>query len=334
MVHLGARENDSEVSGMRGRFPFSLFRISLALFILTGGAVLFFIVWAGVQIAQHSREPIERFFEGSSTKQKRPIVIVHGLNRSGRMWVVPDDGHGNLLPGALSMVEFLRANGYPNIYLNTLPDTRNTSLLENARTLKGWIEQVKKRYRTERVDLLTHSLGALVARAYLQELDRKDGNPTGPVSYGQDVARLIMISAPHLGSPLADSVPPFLNWYARRTLREGGGTDLQRLNARPLPCGAEYHSILVSADNRERSRGWSFWRVMRVLLASARPEDGDGTLSLRSQNLTEAIGSGNHPCLMHLAHPVQVEGGIGHRDAPMSRTVQQTIIRILDAKDQ
>ncbi len=239
------------------RFLFGLMKAFLTLLILLGVTALVFIVWAGVRIAQHTRNPVERSYVGSSPKQPRPIILIHGLNRSGRMWVVPDDGHGNPMPGATSMANFLRTNGYPNLYLNTFPDTRNTPLYENAKILKGWIDEVKMRYQAEKVDVITHSMGALIARAYLQEMDRSDGGAANPIRYGRDVARLIMIAAPHLGSPLADSVPSFLNWYAQRTLRKGGGPDLQRLNSRPLPCGVEYQSILVSADPEDQNRGWS-----------------------------------------------------------------------------
>ena len=44
-----------------------------------------------------------------------------------------------------------------------------------------------------------------------------------PVSYGNDVGRLIMIATPHLGSPLADSFENIFDWYSVRTLKEGGG---------------------------------------------------------------------------------------------------------------
>ncbi len=300
--------------------------LGLLLFAAVGlGLVL---VWGAYRIAQHSRDPIERLYSGASPVQKRPIVLVHGLNRSGRMWAAADDGHGNPIPGAASMVESLKANGYPNIYLNTFSDTRNTSLLDNAKTLKKWVDTAKRRFGAERVDIITHSMGALIARAYLQEMDRKDGKRTRPIRFEKDVANLIMIAAPHLGSPLADSIPSFINWYARRLLLEGGGPDLRRLNSLPLPCESNYHSILISAAPGRRRR-WGFWRLVRYFIAFQRPIDGDGTVSLRSQNLERAADTGGCGAPRHFAHFLETEPGIRHRDATQSSAVQRKILEIL-----
>jgi hypothetical protein len=59
------------------------------------------------------------------------------------MWAVADDGHGNGIPETISMVDFLKSRGFPNIYLNTFADTRNASLVENAQVLKMWIDKTK-----------------------------------------------------------------------------------------------------------------------------------------------------------------------------------------------
>jgi pimeloyl-ACP methyl ester carboxylesterase len=304
--------------------------ILLALLLVLGGVALVFFIWVGVRIAQHSRSPAQYLYKGKSPKQRWPIILVHGLNRSGRMWMVPDDGHGNPIPGAVSMADFLRKNGYPNIFVNTFQDTRNTSLFENARILKKWIDTAKTKYGASKVDLITHSMGGLIARAYMQEMDMDNGARTAPIHYDRDVGRLIMIAAPNLGSPLADPFASILNWYAPRTLRTGGGPDLRYLNARPLPCGVWYSSILLSTNPGDSRRGFSFWRVIRFVLAFARPLDGDGTVGLRSQRLENAVNINHCPSNPLSAHRVQAEPGIRHRDAPMSPAVQGTILRILN----
>ena len=58
--------------------------------------------------------------------------------------------------------------------------------------------QDKKRFNAGKVDIISHSMGALVARAYLQEMDLKDGSRVSSLSYEDDVANLVMIAAPHL----------------------------------------------------------------------------------------------------------------------------------------
>lgn len=311
-----------------------LFKTLFAISLIIVSIALVLVVWAGIHIAQHSRYPLKRISTGKSLKQRKPLVLVHGLNRSGRMWMVADDGHGNPIQETMSMVDFLRKNGYPNIYVDTFEDTRNTSLLKNARTLKKWIGITKKRFNASKVDIITHSMGALVARAYIQEMDRDDGTPSERIRYNDDVSRLIMIAAPHLGSPLADPFAFILKWYAPRTLRAGGGPDLRYLNARPLPCSVRYGSILLSAKSGNSREGFSVWRVIRFILAYARPRDGDGTIGLLSQDLLNAVEQGICPSNLFSTHIIQSEERIRHRDASLSPSVQRQVLKILNEKEQ
>ena len=73
-----------------------------------------------------------------------------------------------------------------------------------------------------RADLVTHSMGGLMARQYLRN-DIDTGNKT-PNSYGLGtVRRVVTIAAPHLGTPIAsylagkfDTMPPsWKNWEAK-----------------------------------------------------------------------------------------------------------------------
>ncbi|MEE9256692.1 MAG: hypothetical protein V3V56_05945 [bacterium] len=304
-------------------------KISLGLFFLIVLGTGFLAAWGAYRIAQHTRNPVVRTYSGKSSLQRRPIILVHGLNRSGRMWTAADDGHGNRIPGASSMVDFLRASGFPNLYVNTFPDTRSTSLFQSAKLLKGWIGAARKRFNAGKVDIVAHSMGALVSRAYIQGLDKDDGDRVHPVDFGGDVSNLIMIAAPHLGSPLADSVPSFLDWYAQRTLSEGGGPDLRRLNLLPAPCGINYHSILISSAPGKRRFRWSFWRLMRFFLALRRPLDGDGTVSLQSQNMEAALRMDHCRRRRLFSHLVKTAPGIRHRDASFSSDVQQIVLKIL-----
>ena len=304
-------------------------KISLGLLFLIVLGTGFLAAWGAYRIARHSRTPVERIYAGKSSLQRKPIVLVHGLNRSGRMWTAADDGHGNRIPGASSMADFLRANGFPNLYVNTFPDTRNMSLFQSAKLLKGWIRAARKRFNAGKVDIVTHSMGALVSRAYIQGLDKDDGDRVRPVDFGGDVSNLIMIAAPHLGSPLADSVPSFFNWYAQRTLSEGGGPDLRRLNLLPAPCGVNYHSILISTAPGKRRSRWIFWRMMRLFLALRSPLDGDGTVSLQSQNMGAALRMDHCRGRRLFSHPVKTAPGIRHRDASFSSEVQKIVLKIL-----
>lgn len=58
--------------------------------------------------------------------------------------------------------------------------------------LKPWIAEAKRRTGKTKVDIVAHSMGGLVARAYIQSADFKN-----------DVDRLIMVGTPNQGSPMA-----------------------------------------------------------------------------------------------------------------------------------
>lgn len=58
--------------------------------------------------------------------------------------------------------------------------------------LKPWIDEAKRRTGKTKVDIVAHSMGGLVSRAYIQSSD-----------YQNDVDRLIMVGTPNHGSPMA-----------------------------------------------------------------------------------------------------------------------------------
>jgi pimeloyl-ACP methyl ester carboxylesterase len=288
--------------------------------------------WIFSRISNHSHPPVEKIYTGTSVKQRNPILLVHGLYRTGKIWMASGGRRGRVIPGARSMVEALQVSGYPNIYVNTFSDTRKTRFLDNANELKGWIDKAKKIFKARAVDIIAHSLGGLISRAYLQEIDFIDGSPARSVSYGNDVGKLIMIATPHLGSPLADSFENIFDWYSVRTLKEGGGPDLRLLNKRTIPCMVAYYSIVVSTDKSPRPARWSFWRFMRFLLSYSAPGDGDGVVGLKSQNF-KSVGPSqkcfHDPYELFL---VSTRKGFSHRSAVMSPSVQEVVLKILDQK--
>ena len=71
-------------------------------------------------------------------------------------------------------------------------------LRTQARRLRALLEEIGNRHPTARVDILAHSMGGLVARAYLAHV--ADGwDPALP-----QVEHLVTLATPHLGTTLAD----------------------------------------------------------------------------------------------------------------------------------
>lgn len=152
-----------------------------------------------------------------------------------------------------------------------------------------------------KVILVSHSMGGLAARQYLQGLAREpNGNPIG---YRDDVAKLITVGTPHKGSFWAEqchnnidifdffgftanvgackllSLPIDKNSVAIVDLQPGS-TALNTLNdvaSHPLPASVSYVSIIGA--------GQSTWSGIVDFI------DGDGIVSDHSQDLVNAIGN-------------------------------------------
>jgi len=67
--------------------------------------------------------------------------------------------------------------------------------------LKPWIDEAKKSSPTGKVDIIAHSMGGLVARAYIQGMARDEKGES--ITYGNDIARFAMVGTPNEGSSKA-----------------------------------------------------------------------------------------------------------------------------------
>lgn len=111
---------------------------------------------------------------------QRPVVLIHGVLVNDGVW--------------LFVRRFLARRGVAPVYtINYGPPLGDIEGF--AEQLHAKIEEVRAATRANRVVLLAHSMGGLVARAYL----RRHG--------GERVAKLITIGTPHHGSVLAFTFP-------------------------------------------------------------------------------------------------------------------------------
>jgi triacylglycerol esterase/lipase EstA (alpha/beta hydrolase family) len=113
-------------------------------------------------------------------RAERPVVLIHGVLVNDGVWLV--------------MRRFLRRTGVAPVYtMNYGPPLADIELF--AEQLHTRIEHILSATGAGRVVLVSHSMGGLVARAYL----RRFGS--------QRVDKLISIGAPHHGSVLAYTFP-------------------------------------------------------------------------------------------------------------------------------
>lgn len=146
-----------------------------------------------------------------------PVILLHGLfqNRSC------------LLP----LTWRLRAAGFDCVISINTPSWHDLELLTEQ--VRRTVEQVRAATGAERVHLVGHSMGGIIARNFLQ---LHGGAP--------DVARCVTLGSPHRGSKLAA--------FAVSRLGRGllpGSALLTRLNAAPLPEQVAFTAIYSRHDN-------------------------------------------------------------------------------------
>jgi len=150
-----------------------------------------------------------------------PVLFVHGFCSSADTWSdtlkqLPSRRYGDQagryfegstgtaqakVPGTSATKTFLidfsdLSGGFGSVAVANVPSRRKGG------ELKVVIDEIKRLTGAPSVILVAHSLGGLVARAYIEGIAY--GRSDGLIGYGRDVASLIMVSTPHQGSPLAN----------------------------------------------------------------------------------------------------------------------------------
>ncbi len=133
-----------------------------------------------------------------------PVVIIPGILGSAQHngeWLIDPITHAYD-----NLIDTLDANGYEKgVTLFPFPYDWRVSNRETAFLLKQKIDEIKIICGCDKVDVVAHSMGGLVARQYIQSDD-----------YGHDVRKLIFLGTPHLGAPKT-----YLMW-------EGGESDIDK----------------------------------------------------------------------------------------------------------
>ena len=123
----------------------------------------------------------------------KPVVLVHGWTSDSSTWF-DDENRSPLIDGLIGNAgpdDFRPWTfEYPNIDFVSLSGTGLSEAICYVLALSS----------CDQVDIVAHSMGGLVSRAYLQSrLDVIDEIGATPESYRGDVRRLVTLSSPHLG---------------------------------------------------------------------------------------------------------------------------------------
>ena len=196
----------------------------------------------------------------------KPVILVHGLWSNAAAWA---DWHGYLREAHTFAWEAFPVGENPSVAkMNTGDHLGNyeatNTVYQNAQELGKQIKWVREQKNAWHVDLVAHSMGGLISRQYIDTMMPQvfDGKP--------EVAHLVMLGTPNMGSPCADLVSPLFeffnqkNMHAMRELRPSVVADFnKRVTARR---GVKF-SILV---------GWAIPRTCQADL------QGDGVVSIGS----------------------------------------------------
>jgi len=253
---------------------------------------------------------------GAAERGGAPVLLVHGIAWDlgeedvtyGRLW---DDGSAP--PRWSGMIGFLDSKGltyggsiHPIGANVSLPERLDTNgvrvdpkkallfVLQFSRTantdgvgykaleLAESIKQLCRFTGAEKVRVVAHSAGGIVARAYLQ------GALPG-VRYRGDVERLVTVATPHLGSTVAHHFGDFLG--TRATSIQPNAALIRNLNSKfDLPEDVTFASIVVRGIAADvRGEGKSLDELVNHALLDVLPVEyrlgGDQVVHVRSQNL-------------------------------------------------
>ena len=145
------------------------------------------------------------------TNKGKVIVLAHGASDNAtRAWAAPTCLVDNT--GTTGLLQALEAAGY-RVFAVTFPH-KHGNLFYETQDLSDAIEVVKLAAGADKVTLIGHSAGGLVARAYVSDF-RLNGKWT---PYRGDVQQLITLATPHRGQDFAFRHPEFNYFFMQDEL--------------------------------------------------------------------------------------------------------------------
>ncbi|MGZ4979421.1 MAG: esterase/lipase family protein [Methylobacter sp.] len=249
-----------------------------------------------------------------------PVIFIHGIASSADTWIPYRDylvnnagwifgGIPAYDPATRTVAISCPSNPSQPVsctgttgdfYTLNFSDSQNISLDVQGSELSAVIQAVLNANPGKtKVLLISHSMGGLAAREYLQGLAR-ESNATTTIPYRTDVAKLITVGTPHQGSFWADACQNQLSLFnisgnvgicsllslnldsnsiALGDLKPNSAAlnALNDLTTHPLPSTVSYVSIIGTGQP--------------TLSSLINFEDGDGLISDTSQDLATVAGN-------------------------------------------
>lgn len=169
----------------------------------------------------------------------KPVVMVHGWKANASGWDAAKGLVGAVHP-QLPERAFAVGDGKAYGIMDTDPSD-GKSIGANAEQESQYVDGIRSKVDAEHVDLLVHSMGGLISRAYINSYmpESKDGFPV--------VSHLLMFGTPNMGSPCADLMAPVLRGIPTQQLRPAfvdGIFNKSIVNAKRVPFAIVAGDIL------------------------------------------------------------------------------------------
>lgn len=188
----------------------------------------------------------------------RPVVLVHGFNSNAATWQSYVEPNGFL--ASIGLRGFAVGDDQAPGVLDTgnaaEPRRRTNTLTRNAAVLAGYVDAVRRMTGAEKIDIVAHSMGGLIARRYIDEF-AADGSVAQLITLGTPMAGTACAILPaSLGLMLPATIeiqPSYVTGIFNRQVTQRRGSRFRllagtpRLSALQSPCAGVPSDLIVSA---------------------------------------------------------------------------------------
>lgn len=186
-------------------------------------SILLYLILTPLSALPRMKNPSRKAIENH---EGLPVLMVHGFFCNAAFWV--------------PMRHFLRKKGFGQTYSVTLDPPLFGDIERFTLRLSKRVEQICEETGSEKVVIVAHSMGGLVSRNYIHNMDGD-----------KRIAKLITLGTPHHGTTIADTV--FFMGRHLRQMRRWSNTWLNKLNEHehrpalvPTVSIFSYHDSIVS----------------------------------------------------------------------------------------
>lgn len=206
------------------------------------------------KVADNASEPAWQPIPKGTT----PVLLIHGMGNSADNWSewtsdLAKVGEAELKKGAQTMgkAELFQSGGglfddRPWAFALNYQTYRSAkgNIMTTAQAIPWAIKKIKEFTGERKVDIVSHSMGGLLARAYMENMLAQP--------YKGDIDGLITLNTPHMGSSLADnsllgeliSRLPFIGGGDAAQDMDPDSAFIQQANSKDLPSGSKYTFVI------------------------------------------------------------------------------------------